>query len=41
MSELLNICSCINILFYSYLVIMNILAKHFALVFLPSPSLDK
>lgn len=40
MSELLNRYSYVNILFNSNLVIMNILAKHFALIFL-SPSSDK
>lgn len=34
MSELLNIYSYVNILFYFNLVTMNILAKHFALIFL-------
>lgn len=34
MSELLNIHSYVNILFYFNLVIINILAKHFALIFL-------
>lgn len=41
MSELLNICSYVNVLFYSNLVIMNISAKRFALIFLLSPSSDK
>jgi len=44
MSDLLNVYSYVNILFYFNLVIMNILAKHFALIFLSlslSPSSGK
>lgn len=43
MSELLSIHSYVNILFHFNLMIMNILAKHFALIFLsfsPPPQLS-